>query len=382
MKRILLVHNFYKEFGGEDSNFNEELDFFKQFLEVDIFTENNSSKTSYSDLISFFLRSNFRNNKNFKNKLDQFKPDVVYIHNTWYKINLGIFKILKDRNIETVLKIHNFRYQCSRYFLAKNHLGSLKVCNACGYKLNNKSFFNKYYQESALKSLFLILYSKKLRKILLSNNIKIFVLNKFHLNQILKFGVNQENVEIFYNPIKTFKKIQYEDKAPYIIYAGRISKEKGVEELLESWISAKIKNHKLLIIGDGPLRNELQERFESNEISFLGNIDNSKVKNYITNSKAVITATKIYEGQPRLLCEASSLGTISIYPSFGGMNEFFPSEYSFSFEQYNYIDLVHKIKLLSNEDLVKKNMENIYLHIQKILNQNNLKLQFYKIIKN
>ena len=61
----------------------------------------------------------------------------------------------------------------------------------------------------------------------------------------------------------------------------------------------------------------------SEKIKFLGQMDNDKVVKYISNAKAVATATKLYEGQPRLLCEASSVGTISIYPSFGGMNEFF-----------------------------------------------------------
>ncbi len=46
----------------------------------------------------------------------------------------------------------------------------------------------------------------------------------------------------------------------------------------------------------------------------------------IKNARAVITATKMFEGQPRLLCEASSLGIPSIYPSFGGMDDFFPDD--------------------------------------------------------
>ena len=59
----------------------------------------------------------------------------------------------------------------------------------------------------------------------------------------------------------------------------------------------------------------------------------------------------MYEGQPRLLCEASSLGIPSIFPNFGGMNEFFPPEYELSFEQYNHEDLNEKLLLLNNKDL-------------------------------
>ena len=45
--------------------------------------------------------------------MDTFKPDIVYIHNTWFKANLGIFDILKKENVEVVLKIHNFRFACT-----------------------------------------------------------------------------------------------------------------------------------------------------------------------------------------------------------------------------------------------------------------------------
>ena len=37
----------------------------------------------------------------------------------------------------------------------------------------------------------------------------------------------------------------------------------------------------------------------------------------------------MFEGQPRILCEASSLKVPSIFPSFGGMDEFFPANYPF-----------------------------------------------------
>ena len=37
MEKLLIVHNFYKEYGGEDSNIYEELDYFKENFEVNFF---------------------------------------------------------------------------------------------------------------------------------------------------------------------------------------------------------------------------------------------------------------------------------------------------------------------------------------------------------
>ena len=56
-------------------------------------------------------------------------------------------------------------------------------------------------------------------------------------------------------------------------------------------------------------------------------MDNKKVLNEIKDAKAIVTATKLLEGQPTLLCEASSLGIPSIFPRTGGISEFFPQSY-------------------------------------------------------
>ena len=122
MKKILILHNFYRNFGGEDSNIYEEIEFLKQRYEVEFFSATNSKKLKIVDFFTLMLRNNFLLNKKFNKKLNNFNPDFVYIHNTWFSINLGIFNILNKKNINTIVKIHNFRYECSRHFLSKTHL--------------------------------------------------------------------------------------------------------------------------------------------------------------------------------------------------------------------------------------------------------------------
>ena len=84
----------------------------------------------------------------------------------------------------------------------------------------------------------------------------------------------------------------------------------------------------------------------------------------IKSARAVVTATKLYEGQPNLLCEASLLGVPSIFPISGGIREFFPSDYALSFQQFNYKDLTNKLNLISDSNL----MERISIENQKYIN--------------
>ena len=169
-------------------------------------------------------------------------------------------------------------------------------------------------------------------------------------------------------------------KSESVVYAGRISKEKGIEELISAWKKSKLSNFTLYVIGDGELKSKLENENVDKNIKFLGRLPNESVLNYIKNAKAVITATKLYEGQPRLLCEASSLGTVSIYPSFGGMDEFFPEDYKFSFEQFNYQDLIKSINLLEDKQLYEQSTIAVKDHIIKKLNEKEIHNQFLEII--
>ena len=156
----------------------------------------------------------------------------------------------------------------------------------------------------------------------------------------------------------------------------RISEEKGVDEILQSWQKSTLENFKLVVIGDGECKESLETKYKSKDILFLGHLKIDEVLKIISKAKAVVVATKLYEGQPRVLCEASSLGTLSIYPSFGGMDEFFPKDYEYKFEQFNYEDLVNKFNQLEDTEKFKFNQENVLKNIHKKLNKEDIKKAF------
>ena len=317
--------------------------------------------------------------KNFLDTLEEFQPDIVYIHNTWFKVNLGIFKILKNKKIKVILKIHNFRYECGRHLFAKQHSPKNKRCDACGFERPFLFVLNKYYKDSYIKSIALYFYSLKFFDILKNYPMTLLALNDFHKSKLIEKGVVEEKIEVFHNPIKFDKDIT-KDKNSYLVYAGRISKEKGVEEVIKSWLNSDISHFDLYIIGDGELKSYLKKKYKYKNLIFMGYLPNEEVLEYIKHAKAVVTATKLYEGQPRLLCEASSLGTISIYPSFGGMNEFFPEDYKYSFEQFNYKDLEKKLNLLNEELVFEEAVSEVKINILEKLNEKNIYLSFSRIL--
>ena len=364
-QKILVLNTKYRVFGGEDANIVDELNFLKKFYQVDYLEFNNSDKITFSDLIGFITLSNPMSNRKLKSKIKSFNPDIVYIHNTWFKAGLGIYKLLRKENITTIQKIHNYRFECSSFFLSKNHLRNQNQCPACGLKKVSLGVYNKYFKESFLKSIFVYFYSKKYFKILKTYPIKIAVLSKFQKNYIENLGIKNTKISIFPNPIEISQKeiLNYDSDSTRVIFAGRLVETKGVEEILKIWSSIDTKNLILEIIGSSSDQKNLFKKYNSKKIIFTGELNNMDVKRKIKTSRAVITATKLYEGQPRILLEASSYGVPSIYPNFGGMSDFFPAGYRLTFNQFNYDDLEKKILMLLDSRLLSEESKQIKKHV-------------------
>jgi glycosyltransferase involved in cell wall biosynthesis len=381
-KKILIINTTYRQLGGEDINIIEEVNFLQKFYKVDYLEFQNKKKLQFKDLFYFLTLNNKDSNSQLQNKINQFNPDLVYVNNTWFRGNLGLFKILKKNKIKTILKIHNFRYECTRHITSKGHVSGDDVCKMCGRSFKSISIFNKYFPDSYMKSFAILRYGFKYIKILKEYPIHIFTLNSFHKNFLINLGVKETKVRVSYNPINfdSYKFNSSKKRLDYVTYAGRISSEKGLNELLDTWVSADTENLMLKIVGDGELLESLKQKHTEENIQFLGEKTQEETLSIIKNSLAIITATKMYEGQPRLLCEASSYGIPSIFPKFGGLEEYFPSEYPLSFEQFNYEDLKKKINLLNNKRIVNVAGLKVYDYLKSIIREERLINNFEEIL--
>ncbi len=383
MKKILLIHNKYRQLGGEDISFENELQFLNRHFELDNLVFNNNKITS-NDIISFFTNSNKSSLKILNKKIEKFNPDVAYIHNTWFKGSLGIFDELKNKNIKIILKLHNLRFYCTKSFFSSQHFNGNEVCYSCGKKRKTMGLLNKYYDNSNLKSFFVSSYGRKYFQIIKDYDINILVLSEFHKKFLNDLGIDENKIYIFPNYIKKQKEnleIKKAEERNTVLYAGRISSEKGVFDLIKSWKKAELNNLKLVLVGAGPEAGLLSKQIENDKnIFYKGEVTNQEVMDLINESRAVVSSTHLHEGQPTLFCEASSLGIPSIFPKSGGITDFFPEDSLFSFERQNLDDLSLKLKLVEDKNLVTKEGIRNKTFIENKLSDESLVKKFKKII--
>ena len=236
MKKLLVIHNKYQNIGGEDTSVENEVNILKNIFNTKTVYFNNQVSNLFMQAIYVLINHNFESVKKIKQILNLFDPSIIYVHNTWFKASPAIFKVLLNFNSNVFLKLHNFRYDCTRYFLTKNHLKSDSYCSKCGLSKDELGYFNKYFTESYIKSIFVNIYGKKYYKVLNKKNLKLLVLTNFHKKYLINLGFNENKIFVLPNHLNIESKFTSNASGDYIVYAGRVSKEKGVQELIESFL--------------------------------------------------------------------------------------------------------------------------------------------------
>ncbi|MFZ4399174.1 MAG: glycosyltransferase [Bacteroidales bacterium] len=110
-------------------------------------------------------------------------------------------------------------------------------------------------------------------------------------------------------PKKSAKKklFNIENQEAVLLFAGRLSKEKGVMELAEIYQKTKSEIHdlKMVIVGNGPAENELKKALP--EAIFLGWIDHEKLPNIYSSADLLILPSK-FDTFSCVVLEALSCG--------------------------------------------------------------------------
>jgi glycosyltransferase involved in cell wall biosynthesis len=109
----------------------------------------------------------------------------------------------------------------------------------------------------------------------------------------------------------------------YAVYVGRLSFEKGLPTLLSAWKRLP-QSVPLLIVGDGPSRQNLMEQAEKDgltSIKFCGRVARQQVFAIIKRARFLVFPSECYENFPGAIAEAFACGVPALASALGAMQE-------------------------------------------------------------
>lgn len=337
---------------------------------VDLVTNNglvSQFKTAGRILYSFNAK------KRLSKLLDKYQVDIAHLHNIHHQISPSILHELKKRKIPVVMTFHDFKMVCASYSM----LADGRPCEACSGGKYFNALKNRCVKESKSKSALATLEMFLHHNVLdIYSNVDIFISPSLFLkNKLEEMGFKKDITHLpNFIDIKKFEQIKGDKEDKHnnsIVYFGRLSSEKGLWTLLKA--AKSLNGIEIKIIGDGPIKNTLEEKVKRegiDNINFLGYMKGEYLYKEIVKSKTVVMPSEWYENNPMSVIEAFALSKPVIGSRIGGIPELVrDNETGFTFESGNAEDLSEKIKeLLGNTSLLRKMGENARRFVETELN--------------
>ena len=210
---------------------------------------------------------------------------------------------------------------------------------------------------------------------------------------LIKSGAKKDKIvytSSAYIDLEIFRPLNLEKKYD-IIFAGRLSKNKGIMLLLGAVkkIKEKLPNIKLVIVGSGPLEKEIKHFIKhsklENNIEFAGWLPGTEDVARIYNQSKIFVMPSFNEGGPRVNLEAMACKTAVITTRVGLMIDVIQDNKNGVFVDWRIEDITEKIiNLLKDENLRQRIAENGYKTVQQFERKKMIKnyaLEHQKLIR-
>lgn len=240
--------------------------------------------------------------------VDDFQPDVVHAHNTFPLISPAVFHAI-GRRAARVLTLHNYRLLCPAAIPMRDG----KVCTDCIQQRSTlPALQHGCYRGSRLATLPLAMNVALHRRIgTWQHQVDAFIaLSEFQKQLMTQGGLPSAKLHVkpnFYagDPLV----VPFQQRFDYVVFVGRLGQEKGVHTLIEAWRRWGENAPELRLVGDGPLRAQLQKQAQGLRVRFMGQIPANEAQAQIASARLLVLPSECFEGFPMVVREAFAFGT-------------------------------------------------------------------------
>lgn len=251
-----------------------------------------------------------------------FRPDIAHVRNIYHHLSPSILWELKARGVPVLYHVNDFKLLCPAYNLVSR---SGEICERCAKgKFRNAVGHGCHASGRAAAAVlateayfhrWIKTYEKCVDLVLAPSA---FVRDKF-----VAAGWPKSKIEVLPHfqdlPLKT---ISHPGNGAPILYFGRLSPEKGPQDLIAAM--AHLRQVQLVIAGDGPQRHELERQAESlglRNVRFAGHVSGTDLERLIAESQFTVFPSRAYETFGKSILESYAHGRGVIASDLGPRRE-------------------------------------------------------------
>jgi glycosyltransferase involved in cell wall biosynthesis len=347
--KILLVHNYYLQAGGEDVAFRAEAELLRHYGHSVRTYEDHNARIADLNSISIALGTIWSETSRQRliAHFEAEKPDIVHFQNTFPLISPSAYYACYEAGAAVVQSLQNYRLLCPVATFYRNG----QPCVDC---LNKPvtwpgilhACYHNSHSHSAVVSAMLTVH-----RIFGTwrNKVDAYIaLTEFGRLKFIEGGLPAH--KIFLKP-----NIVHPDPGPkqgtgdFALFVGRLSEEKGIRTLLAAWTLLTMP---LKIAGDGPMYSELLKSLQKStlrEVDYAGALAHSDVISLMKQARILIFPSEWFEGFPLTIAEAFACGLPILASRLGAMAEIIQdNETGFLFTPGDYKELASKVEELWN----------------------------------
>jgi glycosyltransferase involved in cell wall biosynthesis len=246
--------------------------------------------------------------------ISETRPDLVHCHNIYHQLTPSIIGAAKKQGVPVMLTLHDYKPVCPTY----NRLRDGEPCSDCldgdfTHVLRNRCA-DGLLGKSAL------LYAEAVVQRLMGNyeNVDAFIAPSRYMQQSIAHRVPDSRVKLLYNGIDTNEVRGSGADDGYVLFLGRLVREKGVETLLKAHANSTA-GWRLVVAGTGPLTDHLKLQY--NPSILVGYLAGDALKEMIDRAAVVVVPSEWYENCPMSVLEAMAYGKPVVGSRMGGIPE-------------------------------------------------------------
>lgn len=249
--------------------------------------------------------------------LDSFQPDVIHCHNVYGRLTTSVLDAARQRGIPTVLTVHDLKLVCPAYLGVRQSQPCL-LCQDGGYW---RCVRWKCHKQSLVPSLVYSIESYFNRFLRKYDTVQRFLCpSRFVERVLIDSGIPSSRTEYHPNALHLESYEPRVEPGDYVLYAGRLSVEKGLKSLLAA---SKQMNIPIRIAGIGPLESEIRAIIEAENlpVRMEGYCSGEHLAQLFQGAAFTVVPSEWYENASMAILESFAYGKPVLAADIGGNPE-------------------------------------------------------------